>query len=131
MDQYFNAVNAKDIQTLTSFSAVTFDKKVDRWAITNTLDEDRRADAPLPALAQKVKDLEAELAANTKDARAYDIDHGAGLDQVEALKKDGQPVPAKLAGLAAEWDKFSAEGPRAQEGLANAQDASWRRRSAA
>jgi len=30
VDQYFNAVNAKDSQTLSSFAAVSFDKKVDR-----------------------------------------------------------------------------------------------------
>ena len=36
VDQYFNAVNAKDTQTLSSFAAVTFDKKVDRWAISRS-----------------------------------------------------------------------------------------------
>ena len=55
VDQYFNAVNSKDSQTLSSFAAVSFDKKVDRWSIKDTLDE-QKSDAPLPALSQKVKD---------------------------------------------------------------------------
>ena len=105
VDQYFNAVNAKDSQTLSSFAAVSFDKKVDRWAIKNTLDE-QKSDAPLPALAQKVKDLEAELATNTKAARSYNNDHYVELDQLKALKKDA-PVPAKVQPIKAEWDKFN------------------------
>src|SRR6186997_1188835 len=95
VDQYFNAVNAKDSQTLSSFAAVSFDKKVDRWAIKDTLDE-TKSPAPLPALSQKVKDLETELAANTKNARAYNNDHYVELDQLKALKP-GAAVPPKIA----------------------------------
>jgi hypothetical protein len=118
VDQYFNAVNAKDSQTLASFAAVSFDKKVDRWAIKDTLDE-QKTDAPLPALAQKVKDLEAELAANTKAARTYNNDHYVELDQVKATKKDA-PVPAKLQPVKAEWDKFSEKDRELKKAIANA-----------
>jgi len=117
VDQYFNAVNAKDSQTLASFAAVSFDKKVDRWEIKKTLDE-TKSDAPLPALAQKVKDLEAELAANTKAARAYNNDHYVELDQLKALKKDA-PVPAKIQPIKAEWNKFSAKDQELKRAIAN------------
>ena len=118
VDQYFNAVNAKDSQTLSSFAAVPFDKKVDRWSIKNTLDEQKSA-APLPALAQKVKDLEAELAANTKAARTYNNDHYVELDAIKALKKDAA-VPAKLQPIKAEWDKFSEKDRELKIAVANA-----------
>ncbi len=39
VDQYFNAVNAQDNQTLSSFAAVKFDKKVDRWSIVSVSPE--------------------------------------------------------------------------------------------
>ena len=118
VDQYFNAVNSKDSQTLASFAAVSFDKKVDRWEIKKTLDE-TKSDAPLPALAQKVRDLEAELANNTKAARAYNNDHYVELDQLKALKKDA-PVPAKLQPIKAEWDKFNAKDQELKRSIANA-----------
>lgn len=118
VDQYFNAVNAKDSQTLASFAAVSFDKKVDRWDITKTLDESK-SDAPLPALAQKVKDLEAELAANTKAARAYNNERYVELDQLKALKKDA-PVPSKLQPVKVEWDKFSDKDRELKKAIANA-----------
>ena len=118
VDQYFNAVNAKDSQTLSSFAAVSFDKKVDRWAIKDNLEE-QTSKAPLPALAQKVKDLEAELAANTKAARTYNNDHYVELDQLKAMKKDA-PVPAKLQPVKAEWDKFNETDRELKKAIANA-----------
>ena len=121
VDQYFNAVNARDSQTLSSFAAVSFDKKVDRWAIKDTLEE-QKSPAPLPALSQKVKDLEAELAANTKAARAYNNDHYVELDQLKALKK-AAPVPAKVAPVKAEWEKFSEKDRELKKAIANARDA--------
>jgi hypothetical protein len=118
VDQYFNAVNTNDSQTLASFAAVSFDKKVERWEIKKTLDE-TKSDAPLPALAQKVKDLEAELASNTKAARAYNNDHYVELDQLKTLKKD-PAVPAKLAPIKAEWDKYSDKDRELKRAIANA-----------
>ena len=117
VDQYFNAVNAKDSQTLSSFAAVSFDKKVDRWAIKDNLEE-QKSDAPLPALAQKAKDLEAELAANTKAARSYNNDHYVELDQLKAMKKDA-PVPAKLQPVKAEWDTFNEKDRELKKAIAN------------
>jgi hypothetical protein len=118
VDQYFNAVNAKDSQTLSSFAAVSFDKKVDRWAIKDTLGEQKSA-APLPALVQKVKDLEAELAENTKAARSYDSEYGGGIDQLKALKK-GAPVPAKLQPVKAEWERLNEKDRELKKAISNA-----------
>ena len=42
VDSYFNAVNARDNQTLSSFAAVNFDKKVQRWTIKKTVEESTR-----------------------------------------------------------------------------------------
>ena len=121
VDQYFNAVNAQDSQTLASFAAVNFDKKVERWAITKTLDE-QTSEAPLAGLAQKVKDLEAEQEANTKAARAYNNDHYVELDALKNLKKDA-PVPAKLQPVKAEWDKFNEKDRELKKAVANAREA--------
>lgn len=121
VDQYFNAVNAKDSQTLASFAAVNFDKKVDRWAIKKTLDE-QSSEAPLAGLSQKVKELEADLEANTKAARAYNNDHYVELDQVKNLKKDAA-VPAKLQPIKAEWDKFNEKDRELKKAVANAREA--------
>ena len=121
VDQYFNAVNAKDSQTLASFAAVNFDKKVDRWAITKTLDE-TKTEAPLAGLAQKVKDLEAEQAANTRAARAYNNENYALLDQLKTLKA-GAAVPAKLQPVKAEWDKFNEKDRELRKAVANAREA--------
>ena len=121
VDQYFNAVNAKDSQTLASFAAVTFDKKVDRWAIKETLDE-QKGPAPLADLVKKVRDLEAEQAANTRAARAYNNEHYAELDQLKGLKKDAA-VPAKLQPVKAEWDKFNEKDRELKRAIASAREA--------
>jgi hypothetical protein len=118
VDQYFNAVNAQDSQTLASFAAVNFDKKVERWSIKKTMDE-QTSEAPLTALVQKAKDLEAEMAANLKAARAYNNDHFVEIDQVKALKP-GAPVPAKLQPVKAEWDKFTEKDRELKKAVANA-----------
>ena len=121
VDQYFNAVNAKDSQTLSSFAAVNFDKKVDRWEIKKTLDE-QKSDAPLQGLAQKARDIQAQIDANTKAARAYNMDHYGELDQLKALKK-GAPAPAKLSAVKAEWDKFNEKDRELKRALAEARAA--------
>ena len=121
VDQYFNAVKAGDSQTLSSFAAVTFDKKVDRWEIKKTLEE-QKSEAPLPSLAQKAKDIQAEIDANTKAARAYNNDHYVELDAVKSLKP-GAPVPAKLQPVKAEWDKFNEKDRELKRALAGAKEA--------
>ena len=121
VDKYFHAVQAKDHQTLTSFAAVAFDKPVEAWKITRA-GEEKPSAAALPELMGKVKDLEAQLAANKKAAAAYNLDNYAKIEKVEALKKGVSP-PAALAGVAAEWEKFKQKDREIKKALATAKDA--------
>jgi len=122
VDQYFNAVNAKDTQTLSSFAAVTFDKKVDRWSIKKTISEDKKP-APLPDLVQKAKDADAAVAANTKAVRTWSLDHYADLDAVRDARKANKPVPAKMADVAAKWDEFNSKDRDGKKTVAMSKDA--------
>jgi hypothetical protein len=106
VDQYFNAVNAQDNQTLASFAAVKLDKKVDNWKINETSPE-TRTPAELPALAKKVTDLELALADNKKAYNAYFLDHPKEVDQVRELLKKDAKIPANLQSYAADWQQFT------------------------
>jgi len=119
VDQYFNAVNSKDNQTLGSFAAVGFDKKVDRWRIAKESDEEK-APIPLTDLIAKQKELEKAVAENKKTATAYSMDHYAEVDQVRETRKAGKPVPGKLQAVAAEWDKYNQKDRDLKKALADA-----------
>jgi hypothetical protein len=120
VDSYFNAVNAQDNQTLSSFAVVNFDKKVQRWSIKKTLEE-TKTPVTLPDLAAKVRDTERAIADNTKAARAYGNDHFKELDDIKALKK-GAPMPAKLQPVATEWETFNKKDRELKKALAEAKD---------
>jgi hypothetical protein len=122
VDQYFNAVNQKDTQTLSSFAAVTFDKKVDKWQIKNTLSEDKKP-APLPELVQKAKDADAAVAANKKAASAWSLDVIGDLDTVREARKANKPVPAKLSDVAAKWDDFNNKDRDLKKAVATSKEA--------
>jgi hypothetical protein len=122
VDQYFNAVNANDTQTLSSFAAVTFDQKVEKWAIKKTISEDKRA-AALPDLSQKAKDADAAVAANKKAASAWSLDNYGDIDQVREARKKNQPVPAKLTATAQKWDEYNDKDRQLKKSLAEARDA--------
>jgi hypothetical protein len=122
VDQYFNAVNAKDTQTLSSFAAVTFDKKVDRWAIKKTISEDKKA-APLPDLVQKSKDADAAVAANKKAASAWSLDRFNDIEAVREARKNNKPVPAKLTEVATKWDDFNTKDRDGKKTVAVSKDA--------
>ena len=119
VDQYFNAVNAKDNQTLGSFAAVGFDKKVDRWRIAKESDEEK-APIPLTDLVAKQKELDKAVAENKKAATAYSMDHYAEVTQVRDARAAGKPVPAKLAGVGSEWDKYNQKDRDLKKQLADA-----------
>ena len=119
VDQYFNAVNAKDNQTLSSFAAVGFDKKVDRWRIAKESDEEK-APMPLTDLVAKQKELEKGVADNKKTATAYSMDHYADVDAVREGRKTGKPVPGKLQAVASEWDKYNQKDRDLKKQLADA-----------
>jgi hypothetical protein len=122
VDQYFNAVNAKDTQTLSSFAAVTFDKKVDRWAIKKTISEDKKP-APLPELVQKAKDADAAVAANKKAASAWSLDRFNDIEAVREARKNNKPVPAKLTEVATKWDDFNTKDRDGKKAVAVSKDA--------
>lgn len=122
VDQYFNAVNQQDTQTLSSFASVRFDKKVDRWKIT-TVSEETRSPAQLPALVAKVSELDLALNDNKKAYNAYFLDHPKEVDQVrDLLKKDGK-IPGNLQSYATEWEKFTQKEKELKKSLADAKDA--------
>jgi len=122
VDQYFNAVNQKDTQTLSSFAAVTFDKKVDRWDIKSTVSEDKKP-APLPELVQKAKEADAAVAANKKAASAYALDHYNEIDQVKQARAKGGAVPGKLSAVATQWDQFNEKDRDLKKGIQTTKDA--------
>jgi hypothetical protein len=125
VDQYFNAIQAKDNQTLSSFAAVIFDKPVERWKITRA-GEEERTPVTAPELAAKVKDLEAQLSKNTKDARAA-LDP-VKVDEVKALRRQNKPLPASLQAAAADYDKFTKADTDLKKQVAAAKDALERER---
>lgn len=120
VDQYFNAVKAKDDQTLSSFAAVRFDKPIESWKITN-VSEEQRAPVTAGEMAAKVKDLEAQLAKNMKDARDT-LDAGK-VGEVQSLKRQNKPVPASLQATAADYDKFNKAASDLKRQIASAKDA--------
>jgi hypothetical protein len=121
VDSYFNAVNAGDNQTISSFATVSFDKKAQRWTIKKTLEE-TKAPVALPDLVAKVRDTEKAIADNTKAARAYNDAHFKELGDIKA-SKPGAPVPAKLQPIAAEWEAFNKKDRELKKALAEAKDA--------
>jgi hypothetical protein len=120
VDQYFNALKAKDDQTLSSFAAVRFDKPVDSWKITK-IGEEQRVPVTAGELAAKVKDLEAQIAKNTKDARAA-LDAGK-VEEARALKRQNKPVPASLLAAWTEYEKFTSTDAGLKKQLVAAKDA--------
>ena len=110
VNQYFNALAAGDTNTLTSFAAVAFDKEVQDHKIIS-VSEETRAPAPLPGLVVQQQELEAALAQNKKDARAWgnDLEVYPKLDRVRELQKDEKKIPASLQPIADKWDEFNSK----------------------
>jgi hypothetical protein len=119
VDNYFNAVRAKDNQTLSSFAAVEFQEPVQSWKVEGTREEPRTA-ATLPQLSTRVKELEAEVAANKKAASAYSLQKFADIQKVNELKQKGSVVPASLTSVAGEWDRFNQKDRELKKQLAGA-----------
>jgi hypothetical protein len=110
VNQYFNALAANDTNTLTSFAAVSFDKKVESHKIVS-VSEETRIPAPLPGFVAQQQELEAALAQNMKDARAWgnDLEVYPKLDKVRELQKDDKKIPSSLQPIAEKWDAFNAK----------------------
>lgn len=106
VDQYFAAVNQGDDQTLASFAAVKFDKKVQSWSITEP-GEEKRVPAELPNLVKKFADTEAAIADNKKAYNTYFLDHPKEVDQVRDLLKKDAAIPAGLKKYGDDWKAFT------------------------
>lgn len=127
VDQYFNAVNAQDNQTLSSFSVVKFEKKVERWSIVQVSPESK-APATLPDLVKKVKDVDKQIADNKKRAAAFAQENVGAWNQIsDILAKNGK-IPPQLQGVAGEREKFNQSDRELKKALAEAKEAVDRER---
>jgi DNA repair exonuclease SbcCD ATPase subunit len=124
VNRYFAAVNANDTATLSSFAAVRFDKKVDAWKIVSVGPE-TRSPATLPDLLAKQQELEAELAQNLKEYRAWgnDLEIYPKLERIKSLRDDEKKVPASLQETAEKYDAFRAKDKELKEKVADAKEA--------
>jgi hypothetical protein len=127
VDQYFNAVNQQDNQTLASFSAVKFDKKVQDWKITASSPEER-SPLQLPTLITKVSEIDQAMADNKKAYNAYFLDHPKEVDQVRDLLKKDEKIPSRLEAYATEWQKFTERERDLKKELSDAKNAVERER---
>jgi hypothetical protein len=127
VDQYFNAVNQQDTQTLQSFAAVNFDKKVDHWDVKQTLGEET-APAPLPDLLAKAKAADKAIAENKKNAAGFQMDHFSDVEVVREADKKGSPAPARVAAVAQQWHAFGQKDRDLRKALADAKDAADKER---
>lgn len=126
IDQYFNAVNAQDNQTLSSFAVVKFEGKVDSWEIVQVSPETRTA-VTLPQLVAKVKEIDQQIADNKKAASQYFLDNPKVV-QVQELQRKEAKIPAGLQAIAAEWEKFNQKDRELKKALAEAKEAVDRER---
>jgi hypothetical protein len=124
VNQYFTALRANDQGTLTSFAMVAFDQKVDDWKVV-TVGPETKAPVTLPDLVKKQKELEAQLATNTRDARAWgnDLDVYPKLDTVRSLEQKGQKIPANLQPIHEKWTGFNTRDRELKKGVAEAKAA--------
>ncbi len=106
IENFFRAVQAKDNQTVTSFSLVQFDQEVKSWKV-KSVGEEKRVPAPLASLAAALKAADEAAAQNKKDAGAYFNAHPLEVDKVKPLVESGGAVPKNLQKTADDWKKFN------------------------
>lgn len=111
VDGYFGAINAGDNQTIGSFAAYKFDRKVDKWRIISST-EDATVDAPLPGLTQQLAAAQEKFDKAKKDMQLYANEHYNDYDQVKQLQAKGGKIPPNLAEMSSrleEWGKTERE----------------------
>jgi len=106
IENFFRAIQAKDNQTVSSFSVVRFDQEVKSWKV-KSVGEEQRAPAPLAALAKALKEADEAVAENKKDASAYFNAHPLEVDKVKPLVESGGKIPANLQKTADDWKRFT------------------------
>jgi hypothetical protein len=124
INQYFTALRANDQGTLTSFAMVAFDQKVDDWKVVRVGPE-TKTPVTLPELVKKQKELEAQLATNTREARAWgnDLNVYPKLDQVRSLEQKGQKIPASLESVHLKWSEYNAKDRDLKKSVSEAKEA--------
>ena len=127
VNQYFNAVRAKDNQTLSSFAAVNFDKPVQAWKILATTG-DTKGPATLPGLIKAVKEAEAQVSQNRVTATAFRNKYFSEWEQVQELQKKSQPIPPRLSAVAEGYLEFTKKDQELKKAVAQAKEAVERER---
>jgi len=124
INQYFTALRANDQGTLTSFAMVALDEKVDDWKVV-TVGPETKTPVTLPDLVKKQKDLEAQLATNTREARAWgnDLNVYPKLDQVRSLEQKGSKIPASLESIHVKWTEYNTKDRELKKAVADAKSA--------
>ena len=84
IENFFRAIQAKDNQTVSSFSMVQFDQEVKSWKV-KSVGEEQRVPAPLASLAKTLKEADEAVAENKKDASGYFNAHPLEVDKVKPL----------------------------------------------
>jgi Tfp pilus assembly protein PilP len=105
VDQYFSAVRQGDDQTLSSFAVVKFDKKAEKWSVSEATKEPAQP-APIVAMLKQAKDAEAAFDENKKAYRAYFLQYPLEIDKVQEAMKKGAAVPANLKTHGDKWREF-------------------------
>jgi hypothetical protein len=124
VNRYFAAVNADDTGTLSSFAAVRFDKKVDSWKVVSVGPESRDP-VTLPDLVAKQRELEAALAQNLKEYRAWgnDLEVYPKLERIKTLRDGEKKIPGSLQEIADKYDEFNANDKELKAKVADAKQA--------
>ena len=129
VDQYFNAVKAKDNQTLSSFAAVTFDKPVESWKITRRQRGAEDARDGSRSWSAKVKDLEAQLAAEHRRTRAPTSTPPRST-RCKALQQAGKPCRPTCRPSPTDYDKFDQKDQELKKAGGRRPRTRWRRSAA-
>ncbi len=106
IDSFFRATQAKDTETVSSFSIIPFEGEVQSWKVTS-VGEEQRSPAPLGSLSKALKAADEAVSENKKEASAYFNAHPLEVDKVKPLVEAGKPAPANLQKTADEWKKFN------------------------
>jgi hypothetical protein len=106
IENFFRAIQAKDNQTVSSFSLVQFDQEVKSWKV-KSVGEEQRSPAPLGSLAAALKAADEAAAQNKKDAGAYFNAHPLEVDKVKPLVEGGGAIPKNLQKTAEDWKRFN------------------------
>lgn len=122
IENFFRAVQAKDNQTVTSFSVVQFDQEVKSWKV-KSVGEEQRVPAPLAGMAAALKAADEAVASNKKDAGAYFNAHPLEVDKVKPLVENGGAIPKGLQKTADDWKKFNDADKELKAAAANAKQA--------